>query len=216
MINQDAAVSSSIGGVVFSHTIKWSSLEQFLQWMSHCLSWLVYSELFQFSKNGGKILFCPVCEPSDLPDLMQCIPQPHSRYWCLNEPVSFPSSLSMLEARKLNAIWGFLVCFFLQAALLLSTEAVQAGAAALWMGSSSCWPWDVWCLAQRSQLWGVAVTGRRWSHSPTRKVWSQPVCWWSHFRDLLEQKDMTSCELQCINSSLTYCQVWGQRAKSHP
>lgn len=112
MINQDAAVSSSIGGVVFSHTIKWSSLEQFLQWMSHCLSWLVYSELFQFSKNGGKILFCPVCEPSDLPDLMQCIPQPHSRYWCLNEPVSFPSSLSMLEARKLNAIWVFLVCFF--------------------------------------------------------------------------------------------------------
>lgn len=71
-INQDAAVCSNIRGVVVSHTVKWSSLKQFLQWMSHCLSWLVYSELFLFSKNGGEIFFCPVCEPSDLPDLCWC------------------------------------------------------------------------------------------------------------------------------------------------
>lgn len=56
-INQDAAVCSNIRGVVVSHTVKWSSLKQFLQWMSHHLSWLVYSELFLFSKNGGEIFF---------------------------------------------------------------------------------------------------------------------------------------------------------------
>lgn len=66
-INQDDAVCSNITGVVFSHALKWSSLEQFLQWMSHCLSWMVYSELFLFSKNGGEILFSTVCEPSYLP-----------------------------------------------------------------------------------------------------------------------------------------------------
>ena len=71
-INQDDAVCSNITGVVFSHALKWSSLEQFLQWMSHCLSWMVYSELFLFSKNGGEILFSAVCEPSYLQVLCWC------------------------------------------------------------------------------------------------------------------------------------------------
>lgn len=51
-------------GVVFSHALKQNSLEQFLQWMNHCLSWMVYSVLFLLSKNGGEILFSSVCEPS--------------------------------------------------------------------------------------------------------------------------------------------------------
>lgn len=90
-INQDAAVRSNIRRVVFSHAVKWSSLEQFLQWMSHCLSWLVFSELFLFSKNGGEILFSPVCEPSDLADLCWCNTAFHS-----TAPLQVQSNVSMI------------------------------------------------------------------------------------------------------------------------
>lgn len=121
-INQDDAVCSNITGAVFSHTLKWSSLEQFLQWMSHCLSWMVYSELFLFSKNGGEILFSLQCIWARIVAgtmLLQCRISLHS---CIRVTVRC-LSISLWFSEEHIHVWkqgSQMYFFFWQEDLLLS------------------------------------------------------------------------------------------------
>lgn len=123
--------------------------------------------------------------------MLHFTPQLHSSYHevSLHKFVVFQRAYPCLEARKTNVLF-----FFFSGRTISSwavcctsgTEAVKVVVIVLWMGNARWWQWDVGCLSQRSQHWRVAVTGKSWSHSSV-KAWSQPIYWWSHFRDMLQQ-----------------------------
>lgn len=171
---------------------------------------MVYSELFLFTKNGGKISISPICDPSDLPDPCWrntfCSPTPGT-VRCLNESVVFQSAYPCWkQGSRMQCVFSFLqgLCSWALRLLRQEQQFCEWGAAA--DGTGAAEP-----VSEATAL-GSSCDWEELKSFFYQKVWSQ----WSHFRDMLQQKDMTSCELQCINSSLTYCQVWGQRAKSHP
>lgn len=170
-INQDETVHSSITRVVFSHTPKQSFLELFLQWMSHCLPWIVYSVLFLSGKNGGEISFPSVCELWYFPVPCWCsttfyspLLSSFSEVWI---GLRFSKQCIYLEAVTLSVLhnvvrkiryWNVCSCI---------THQVFKGSSN--MSLNSWWWLEVQSLSWRSQHWRAVVTGKNWSHSSMRK-----------------------------------------------